>query len=365
MFGERRTTFLVHARETTTDVQQFEGEALAIRFVENDSRSEQGAPEGAQLGATTSDMKAHANDLHTQLPRAPEKRSTILRRASELVGERALRFAIVRLHTQQQLGRRVQARKFLELCCIVEDQPSNANSASEGHSRWLLARVSVHNPVAHVDALQTGNHPHFRGTGTIEAANFPLLPHFPQCLHERWVGVALHGIERLHTRQQPEPLIDLPPQLRRVQQRDRRVQLEFPGPCEHQLGGDHGCLAAGKLLRWNDFRTASCFDRWRRQQRLGRSGPQSCRAMCRAGHEGGVHVRGALVVMVRACKCWTGRLCAAPQLKAGDLRGRPGEELRGQRELRDGHGVRVAPLASALREALPARASHWHGGLDR
>mmetsp|Transcript_73744 Transcript_73744/g.194487 ORF Transcript_73744/g.194487 Transcript_73744/m.194487 type:complete len:261 (-) Transcript_73744:448-1230(-) len=87
--------------------------------------------------------------------------------------------------------------------------------------------------------------------------------------------------------------------------------------------------------------------------------------MCRAGHEGGVHVRGALVVMVRACKCWTGRLCAAPQLKAGDLRGRPGEELRGQRELRDGHGVRVAPLASALREALPACASHWHGGLDR
>mmetsp|Transcript_157664 Transcript_157664/g.505580 ORF Transcript_157664/g.505580 Transcript_157664/m.505580 type:complete len:335 (-) Transcript_157664:1622-2626(-) len=131
MFGERRTTFLVHARETTTDVQQFEGEALAIRFVENDSRSEQGAPEGAQLGATTSDMKAHANDLHTQLPRAPEKRSTILRRASELVGERALSFAIVRLHTQDQLGRGVHVHKFIKFCRIVEDQPSNANSASE------------------------------------------------------------------------------------------------------------------------------------------------------------------------------------------------------------------------------------------
>mmetsp|Transcript_70978 Transcript_70978/g.184809 ORF Transcript_70978/g.184809 Transcript_70978/m.184809 type:complete len:246 (-) Transcript_70978:435-1172(-) len=131
MVGERRTTILVHARETTTDVQQFEGETLAIRFVENDSRSEQGAPKGAHLGATTSDMKAHANDLHTQLPRAPEKRGTILRRASELVGERALGFAIVRLHTQHQLGRGVHVHKFIKFCRIVEDQPSNANSASE------------------------------------------------------------------------------------------------------------------------------------------------------------------------------------------------------------------------------------------
>mmetsp|Transcript_157673 Transcript_157673/g.505647 ORF Transcript_157673/g.505647 Transcript_157673/m.505647 type:complete len:366 (-) Transcript_157673:920-2017(-) len=365
MVGECCATVRIHAGKTTADVQELQGKAKAIRLVENATGPVQRSSESAQLGAAAADMEAHTDNLQAQFPRMQEKGSTIFRRATELVGQRALRFAVVRLHTKHELGCRVEACEFLEFCRIVEDQPPNTDSTSEGNSRRLLARIGVHNVVAHVDTFQGGNYLHLSGAGAIEAAEVPFLPHLPECLHECRIGVALHGIERLHARQQPEPLIDLPPQLRRVQQRDRRVQLEFPGPCEHQLGGDHGCLAAGKLLRWNDFRTASCFDRWRRQQRLGRSGPQSCRAMCRAGHEGGVHVRGALVVMVRACKCWTGRLCAAPQLKAGDLRGRPGEELRGQRELRDGHGVRVAPLASALREALPACASHWHGGLDR
>mmetsp|Transcript_157668 Transcript_157668/g.505608 ORF Transcript_157668/g.505608 Transcript_157668/m.505608 type:complete len:217 (-) Transcript_157668:1367-2017(-) len=216
MVGECCATVRIHAGKTTADVQELQGKAKAIRLVENATGPVQRSSESAQLGAAAADMEAHTDNLQAQFPRMQEKGSTIFRRATELVGQRALRFAVVRLHTKHELGCRVEACEFLEFCRIVEDQPPNTDSTSEGNSRRLLARISIHNLVAHVDTVQGSHHLHLRGACAIETAELPLLPHFPESLHECRAWVALHSIEGLDTGQQPEPLIHLLPQDRCV-----------------------------------------------------------------------------------------------------------------------------------------------------
>mmetsp|Transcript_35295 Transcript_35295/g.110136 ORF Transcript_35295/g.110136 Transcript_35295/m.110136 type:complete len:229 (+) Transcript_35295:700-1386(+) len=192
-------------------------------------------------------MEAHPNHVHAQLLCLLEQAAAVLDPRAELVGQRALRQRVVRLHAQHEISAWMQTLQLDQLGFVVEDHQPDAGRLREEHGGLLLARVCVDRLLAEVGA-EGGHHCKLRGARKVKAPDAPVLPDLPERADEPGVAVALDCVEGLH------PWQVLPPDLRtalhcaNIEKRQGQVLRRAVVLCEEAL-----CRLNGRLRGLRDL----------------------------------------------------------------------------------------------------------------
>mmetsp|Transcript_6003 Transcript_6003/g.11005 ORF Transcript_6003/g.11005 Transcript_6003/m.11005 type:complete len:269 (-) Transcript_6003:1980-2786(-) len=209
------------AAETTSNIEQIHcGDAHVRSHVKHTSCQGDGHAKSVRIAGAASHVKAHPDDVETQLRRLLQQVVHLAHLSAILVAQVAPRVRVVRSDSQKHVRPWVVGLDLEKLALRVKSRQEGVRALHVSQVTGPLARIRIHHPVRGDPKVKNRIQFHLRGT--VETGT--------KCCKRRQnsgVWVALDCIERLHSGKKLLPCLHSPVDVAQIKHVKGVLETQF------------------------------------------------------------------------------------------------------------------------------------------